>query len=214
MRMGDGPPGNIPDGLDAVAGYVDDSGIGVTFPAVVVDFPRLEHLSISVHGAGADCGDVEKGALSSWRGYSVGYCSISRLNAQLAQDGRPPKLWTAHYDPVLGAHRCAPTIPRCVEAAGGRLTETADGTQWTDHGGIWDESLLADDFFDFRPSGGSGMLVGNDNGQFVVVGNDPVTKDLMVFRKVGPAPGDWSVVDVTQVVHNSNPNDPHEYRVE
>ena len=151
LRMADGPPLNLPAGCDAYAGYVDSGGIGITWPAVQ-RIPARFHLSISVHGAPAMCADVENGALSSWKGYTVGYCSASQADALIARDGRPTKLWTAHYDPVLGAHICGPTTCGLVK------TTTADGTQWTDHGNVWDESLLSEDFFDFlEPAGGSDM---------------------------------------------------------
>lgn len=140
LRMGDGPPANIPAGLDAAAGYVDNSGIGITWPAVQTMSVRY-HLSISVHGWPAMCGDVERGALGSWKGYTVGYCSISAAAALVARDGRPEKLWTAHYTGY--AHICS-------SVCGYGFTGQADGTQWTDHGGLWDESLLLDDFFSFQ----------------------------------------------------------------
>jgi len=139
--MGDGPPQNIPAGLDAVAGYVNDSGIGQTYDAVVRKFPDLLHLSITTDGDPAMCADVESGAMKGWAGYDYGYCSVSNVNALVAQFGRPRKLWTAHQDPAIGAHICSPL---CWPG----LVTTADGTQWIDHNGAWDESLLADDFFD------------------------------------------------------------------
>ena len=140
LRMGDGPVANLPAGLDAYAGYTDAGGIGITFPALTARFPNAHHLSISVHGqAPAMCGDVENGALSSWAGYDYGYCSLSRVADLVSRYGRPKKLWTAHYTGV--AHICTP------QACGFGLPFGADGTQWTDHGGVWDESLLADDFF-------------------------------------------------------------------
>lgn len=146
LRMGDGPVANLPPGLDAYAGYVDEGGLGVTYPGVVARFPsnlygRPKHLSISVHGHPAQVGDVEKGALSSWSGYTVGYCAVSNVNALVAQFGRPPLLWTAHYDEAIGPHICSPV---CWPG----LVTTADGTQWTNHGKSWDESLLRDGFFD------------------------------------------------------------------
>lgn len=140
LRMADGPVENLPAGLDAYAGYSDDSGIGVTWPEVQ-KLPAKYHLSISVHGqAPAMCGDVENGALSSWVGYDYGYCAVSNANAMIAQFGRPKKLWLAHYDPSIGSHICSP-------ACWPGLVTTADGTQWTDHNNVWDESLLSDDFF-------------------------------------------------------------------
>ena len=140
LRMGDGPVGNIPNGLDAVAGYVNVSGIGITYPQVVAKWPTLKHLSITTNGSPAMCADVEKGAMSNWAGYWYGYCAVSNVNDLIARYGRPPKLWTAHYDSSIGAHICSP-------ACWPGLATTADGTQWTNHGGLWDESLLADDFF-------------------------------------------------------------------
>ena len=143
--MADGPVANLPAGLDAYAGYVDDSGIGVTYPGVVAKFPNALHLSIATHGAPAMCADCESGAMTSWAGYTYGYCAVSNVNNFVARFGRPVKLWTAHYDPNIGAHICSP-------ACWPGLVTTADGTQWTDHGGVWDESLLADDFFGTAPT--------------------------------------------------------------
>jgi hypothetical protein len=145
LRMGDGPVGNLPDGLDAVAGYVDDSGIGETYPQVVARFPALQHLSISTHGAAADCADVENGALRSWKGYRVGYADASNCGGQIVVDGRPDRLWVAHH--TGEAHIC--TSAACWPAS--PVEWVADGTQWVDHGGLWDESLLADDFFGAAP---------------------------------------------------------------
>lgn len=140
LRMGDGPVANMPPGLDAYAGYNDLSGIGETWPAVQA-IPALHHLSIStVPGNPAMCGDVEKGALTTWAGYSVGYCSVAYAEALIAAYGRPPKLWTAHHNDI--PHICNPSC-------GFGFTGQADGTQWTNHGDAWDESLLADDFFSF-----------------------------------------------------------------
>jgi hypothetical protein len=139
--MADGPVGNLPAGMDAYAGYVDDGGDGVTYPGVVAAWPDTPHLSISVHGAPAECGDVEKGALSSWAGYDVGYCSASNAGYLIARDGRPRRLWTAHY---TVAHICTSAL--CWPSS--PVAWVADGTQWSDNGGRWDESLLADYFFD------------------------------------------------------------------
>lgn len=143
LRMGDGLPSNLPQGLDAYAGYVDMSGIGITYPGIVAKFPNAEHLSISVKGNPAMCADVEAGAMSDWTGYLYGYCEVSLVNPLIKKYGRPPKLWTAHYG--IGAHICS---PQCWPG----LVTTADGTQWTTHGNDWDESLLADDFFEPTPA--------------------------------------------------------------
>ena len=155
LRMADGPPTNLPAGLDAYAGYVNRSGIGITWPQVVADHPGAHLLSITTDGATAMCADVESGAMVSWAGYDYGYCSVSNVNRLIGLYGRPAKLWTAHADPAIGSHICSPT---CWPG----LVTTADGTQWTDHGGLWDESLLADDFFTLtapsRPGKETAML--------------------------------------------------------
>jgi hypothetical protein len=146
LRMGDGPPSNIPPGLDAVAGYVNPSGIGITFPMVVAKYPDAEHLSITTEeGYVAMTGDVERGALNDWTGFVVGYCAVSDVNDKVAQFGRPRKLWTAHRDDKFGKHICGPDTCNY----GGNLVTAADGTQWSNHGGAWDESVLLDNFFDF-----------------------------------------------------------------
>lgn len=141
LRMADGPVANLPPGLDAYAGYVNRSGIGITWPGVSA-IPAKYHLSITTDGAPAMCADVENGAMSSWAGYTYGYSSVSNVNGLIARYGRPKKLWTAHYTGI--PHICSPA---CYPG----LATTADGTQWTDHGGAWDESLLADDFFSLAP---------------------------------------------------------------
>lgn len=138
--MADGPVSNLPPGLDAYAGYVNISGIGITYPMVVAKYPNAQHLSITTNGSPAMCADVESGAMSDWSGYDYGYCSVSRVNELVAKFGRPRKLWTAHQDPKIGAHICSP-------ACWPGLVTTADGTQWIDHDGAWDESLLEDNFF-------------------------------------------------------------------
>lgn len=140
LNMGDGPVANLPAGLDAYAGYNDQSGIGETYPAILT-LPARYHMSISTQpGVVANCGDVESGALSSWIGYKVGYCNLANAQGLINRDGRPDKLWTAHYTNV-------PHI--CNSSCGFGFTGVADGTQWTDHGGLWDQSLLDDNFFDF-----------------------------------------------------------------
>lgn len=195
LRMADGPVGALPVGMDAYAGYVDASGIGITFPGVVVRFPDERHLSISVHGHPAQVGDVERGALKSWRGYPVGYTMVSNVMAQVAADGRPAKLWTAHYTEhphICGPHSCA--YPG--------LTIDADGTQW--HSGSYDESLLLDDFFDF---GGSDMALTISSDGCTIAGVSPAGH-VLVFS-ADPTKGyaaRWqpnegvSVSDVTAVV--------------
>lgn len=146
LRMADGPVANLPAGMNAYGGYVNRSGIGITYPGVVAlaAAQKARAFSFTTDGAPADCADVESGAMSSWAFYTYGYCSVSNVNALIAKYGRPRKLLTAHQDPKFGAHICSP-------ACWPGLVTTADGTQWIDHGG-WDESLLADDFFQLDPA--------------------------------------------------------------
>lgn len=141
LVMYDGPPANLPRGADAYAGYVNQSGIGETWPAITV-IPALYHLSITTDGIQALCADVENGAMSSWAGYTVGYCSVANVNRLVAQFGRPTKLWTAHTG--AGEHICGPTTCNY----GGNLVTAADGTQWNSPG-PYDQSTLLDNFFDF-----------------------------------------------------------------
>ena len=184
LRMADGPPGNLPAGMDAYGGYVNPSGIGETWPAILERFPQAGHLSITTDGIAANCADVERGAMSSWAGYPVGYCSVSNVNDLVARFGRPRKLWTAHQDPAIGAHICS---PQCWPG----LVTTADGTQHTDHQGLWDESLLEDDFFDFLDlvKELDNMLIGDDpQGNLIVVGAAPASDthgpgNLLVFTE-------------------------------
>lgn len=148
LRMYDGPVENCPNDGDAYAGYVDNSGIGETYDKMVAAHPGKKVLSIATMvGFKADCGDVESGALSSWAGFVVGYCSVSRVNQLIAEFGRPKKLWTAHDDPAIGAHVCSAS---CWPG----LVTTADGTQWgqgkAGNGGSYDISWLAEDFFNWQ----------------------------------------------------------------
>ena len=150
LRMADGPVANLPlFGMDAYAGYVNHSGIGPpTYPAVVELCKTTNKIpfSITTNGSIAQCADVERGAMMNWHGYDYGYCSVSNVNSFITLYGRPRKLWTAHYDPTLGAHICS---PQCWPG----LSTTADGTQWTNHGSAdYDESLLSDDFFSLTPN--------------------------------------------------------------
>jgi len=200
LTMGDGPPANIPPGLDAVAGYVNKSGIGITYPAVVAKFPNAEHLSITTNGSPAMCADVEPGAMSSWAGYQYGYCSVNRVNSLIAQFGRPEKLWTAHYDPSIGAHICS---PKCWPG----LVTTADGTQWVDHGG-WDESLLSDTFFNQPVPIPTKEYEVTDsvvapNGNIVSHAVTPAGHYLEITRTAGTegnsVPADFSIIDVTDL---------------
>lgn len=145
--MVDGPVANLPPGMDAYAGYVNDSGIGITYPGAVALAKQQNAIpfSFTTNGAWAQCADVESGAMSNWSGYSYGYCSVSRVNGLIALYGRPHKLLTAHQDPTIGKHICSP-------ACWPGLSTTADGTQWIDHDNLYDESVLADDFFQLTPT--------------------------------------------------------------
>lgn len=197
--MADGPVANLPPGFDAYAGYVNASGIGVTYPQVVAKFPTAQHLSITTNGSPAMCADVETGAMKSWRGYDWGYCAVFNVNALIRSFGRPRKLWTAHYNDV--PHICSP-------ACWPGLVTTADGTQWTDHGGSYDESLLAPDFFS-PPTSAKGAetmsLAIAPDGTKVVERVNPAGH-LLVFTQ---APGQiWSVTDVTAAIAAANPGTP------
>jgi hypothetical protein len=156
LRMGDSVVvANIPAGLDAVAGYV--GGYWPTYDRLVAAFPGCRHLSIAVTaGQRADCLDVEAGDaspdqvpgwLARWQPGNtrmpVVYTSASNAAAVAAAVGDRSRylLWSAHY---AHPHICGPA-PGCGYPA-------ADGTQWTDHGGAWDESALADDFFTRGPT--------------------------------------------------------------
>lgn len=147
LIMGDGPVANLPPGLNAYGGYVNVSGIGKTYPDIVVLAKAQNAIpfSITTDGSPAQCADVESGAMSDWTGYTYGYCSVSNVNSLIAKYGRPTKLLTAHQDSAIGAHICSPT---CWPG----LVTTADGTQWVDHNGQWDESLLSDNFFTLAPA--------------------------------------------------------------
>lgn len=141
LTMFDGPVANLPKGADAYAGYVNRSGIGITWPEVSA-LPAKYHLSITTDGSSAMCADIEKGAMTTWKGYTVGYCSVANVNSMIKQFGRPDKLWTAHTG--RGEHICGPTTCNY----GGNLVTAADGTQWNSPGG-YDQSILLPNFFDF-----------------------------------------------------------------
>ena len=154
IRMADSVDVNhLPDGMDAYAGYT--SGTWPTYNAMVARFPHAFHLSIAINaGQRADCLDIEPGDATvadapDWfhlwsPGHTpkpVFYTSASNaanLIGVLGANGILRErflVWSAHYTNV--SHICAPNV--CGYPA-------ADGTQWADHG-PWDESLLADYFF-------------------------------------------------------------------
>lgn len=154
LRMADGPVANLPPGMDAYGGYTNHSGIGVTFPEVqkLAKEQNAIAFSFTTNGDGiGQCADVEDHAMSSWVGYDWGYCSVARVNELIKAFGRPKKLLTAHYDPHFGAHICGPHSCDYRDAQNTSLVTTADGTQWTNHEGFWDESLLMEDFFTLSP---------------------------------------------------------------
>lgn len=197
LRMADGPVLLLPHGFDAYAGYVNQSGIGITYPQVVTAFPDAAHfLSITTDGSPAQVADVEAGAMSDWTGYPVGYCAVSNAMALVNQYGRPRKLWLAHYTET--PHICGPST--CHYPG---LTLDADGTQW--HSASYDESLLNDNFFDF---------LGEESMQAILVNGVPVVYaaspagHLLEFTKTPGSPGGWSVDDVTIAIQNAYPNVP------
>lgn len=157
-------PRNLPPGYGAYLGYVDGS-----WPTAAVlreKFPRAHILMLTVKGgnAVADGSDCESGDLDpeqaaayakrrldagAWR--PVTYASVSRMAEVLAwlaelKIGRADvRLLSAHYG--KGQHICG---PRTCKYPG--LTETMDGTQWTNvftgnGGAAIDMSSLADGFF-------------------------------------------------------------------
>ena len=153
LTMGDAVTvANLPAGLDAYAGYV--GGHWPTYREIVGRFPHARHLSIAVTaGQNADCLDVEPGdavpgQAADWIAHHwtaentplpVVYTSASAVAAVIAAAGPPAGrylIWSAHY--TNRAHICSPA---------GCGYPQADATQWTDHGGAWDESLVADHFF-------------------------------------------------------------------
>lgn len=173
--------GNLPPGMDAYAGYVN--GNWPTYPQVVSKFPTALHLSIAVNAtADGDCLDIENGdATNAQAGPWVArqrnkgakrpcvYTSLANAQALIATlDGvgiprHSYRLWTAHY--TNHSHICSP-------ACGLGFTDIADGTQWTDHGGTYDESLLEDTFFDTPTPEAPMLLIANNAGTVVLVAGD------------------------------------------
>lgn len=158
LRMADSiDPAALPAGMDAYAGYV--GGRWPDFQAIAARETGARLLSVAIAAdEDADCLDVENGDATAFeapawaarqaaRGLARPCVYTSVMNAALVMStmagaGWPRsayRLLTAHYG--AGTHICG---PRC---GGSDFAGTADGTQWVDHGG-WDESLLADSFFD------------------------------------------------------------------
>lgn len=156
LRMGDAvTPANLPQGLDVYAGYV--GGRWPDYQSMTVLFPNARHLSIAVNsGQKADCLDVETGDavpgdvpfwLAMWHRANtpkpVLYRSTSMVSdiVQVAGPRDRYLIWSAHYTDkphICTSAACWPISP---------VEWEADATQWSDHGGIWDESLLSDTFF-------------------------------------------------------------------
>jgi hypothetical protein len=210
--MADGPPQNLPQGLDAYAGYVNKSGIGITFPQVVAMHPKAHHLSITTDGSPAMCADVETGAMDNWVGYDYGYCSVSNVNILVHRFGRPRKLWTAHRDPNIGKHLCS---PQCWPG----LVTMADATQWSNHNGAWDESACLPTFFDPPPiplpteeeiMAVMALPGANTPNRVLItaVGAGSRANQLLVFTINDPTNGvepGYSVLDVTDGIGGPDP---------
>jgi hypothetical protein len=148
----------IPPDAKAVAGYV--GGRFLTYPTILVRWPKARHLSIAVASTqDAECLDVELGdappsLAPAWvkrqraRGVvrPVVYTSVSGAQALvnlLEANGVPRqaiRLWTAHY--THREHLCGPSC-------GFGLRGVADATQWTDKalGRNLDQSLTTRGFW-------------------------------------------------------------------
>ena len=150
-----------PPGLAAAAAYVDGHiGDQPNFAYIVREFPKAQHISITLLDGDALAADVENGAMTpaevpGWHARQVArgiarpivYASTYTMQEQilpaLVRAGislSSTRLWTAHYG--LGEHICGP-------ASCGALSVNADGTQWTSSamGLVLDQSLLVADFF-------------------------------------------------------------------
>lgn len=192
FRGGDSiTPGGLPAGLDAYFGYGD--GRWPDYATIAAQHPSARLFRIAVTAADdGDFLDIENGDASisdapGWvrRQQIRGairpglYISVARLDAlvdalELAGIPRAAvRILSAHYDVSIGAHICA---PGCYPA----LRNTADGTQWVDHG-AWDESRLSAAFMEeptvttlnrpiiavaARPQGDGMWLVAQDGGIF------------------------------------------------
>lgn len=194
--MGDSTvPSDLPSGLGAYAGY--DDGHWPDYLAIEGAHPNVPVLEITAFLANQGVVlDIEKGdadppdapTFVNWRTVAgvwrpVLYCSRDDLPAVVGalNNARIPRaayrLWSAHYGD--GQHICGPSP--CGSSV------QADGTQWIDHNGDWDESILADGFFPSPdpapapgppPSSGPPYFIPGGNGlmnvdiTFGVTGND------------------------------------------
>lgn len=155
MRMFDDIQPNLaPAGADAYAGYVD--GRWPDYDGMLATHPGAKYLAIDAVGTQhADCLDVEKGDstpdhapgwVKDWQRLNtplpVIYMDASSMTdvvTAMTLAGYPRSsylLWSAHYTDY--SHICGPTTCGFPQA---------NGTQWTDHGGIYDESLMGDEFW-------------------------------------------------------------------
>lgn len=144
--------------LDAVAGYT--SGFWPDYPSMVASFPAAKHLAIAINTLEpGDALDVERGdatppQVDGWRAgwhpfgntpKPVVYINLG--NARMIQQDTGFFLWTAHWTGT--AHICTPEL--CDPQGIFGLARPADMTQWSDHGGNWDESLVSAYVFNDPP---------------------------------------------------------------
>jgi hypothetical protein len=203
---------NLPVGTeDAYGGYVD--GPYANFAQLEAAFPAHQLLSISTHGAPADCADVETGALDAagaagvlnaggWAVY-VQLSSAQALVDALAALGHLRffyRLWIAHHNGV--PHICTP-------ACGYGLQTAADGTQWVDRG-TYDQSLLAGDFFEpivTKPKEGIVPAIIENDGAIIAafVGTN---NHAYVFTMPGgsQSAAGVGIIDLTLAAQPGNPN--------
>jgi hypothetical protein len=158
LRGGDGITiGNIPDGLDVVAGYT--GGRWKTYAPLVAKYPHALHLAYAINAwTWGDCLDDEPGDATPsqvegwmdniWKPVNTPkpavYTSAAVMGAMLAQISRPRSsylLLCAHYTNV--PHIC--TSAACWPSS--PIPWVADGTQWSDNGGAWDSLLFQEWFF-------------------------------------------------------------------
>ena len=174
--------GNLPEGMDLYGAYVDGYS---NYDAAVARFGKGKVVSISVDGAPAQVGDVEKGALTIQQaiqiGYGTVYCSTSNWPANVAayrQAGKAqPNWWVAAF-PGIG-----PVIP-----AG------AIAHQYTD-AGPYDLSVVADfwpgvDEEDDMANWVAGWTVKDPNSPAVY--RIPVGENIRYGVQTGPDAQAWS----------------------
>lgn len=156
---------NVPANPPAVGSYIDGYG---GYPQAVTRWPKAHHLSITIHGGRARCGDFEAGAMSiadapGWyqdhaihdQGLPILYASASNVQALIAAMNRAgiPRssylIWSAHigwtHQAADGAHICGPGTCGYPQA---------DGTQhaFTVNGRTCDQSILSDRFYTAPPA--------------------------------------------------------------